>query len=157
MLSIAIAKYFKIKEKNIFKSTSSYKPNNNRSQIINTVDKKIILDAYNANPTSMKLSIENFLKLKGKKLLILGDMFELGTYSSKEHKYIISLIEEKKDLKAFLVGSEFFQHKKESEFLTFFRTKNCLVEAINNTKLNEKLVLIKGSRSMKMEELIDFI
>ena len=157
MSAISLGLFFDIEIKTIKKAIENYKQKNNRSQIINTVDKKIILDAYNANPTSMKLSINNFLKLKGKKLLILGDMFELGTYSSKEHKYIISLIEEKKDLKAFLVGNEFFQHKKESKFLTFFRTKNCLVEAINNTKLNEKLVLIKGSRSMKMEELIDFI
>ena len=157
MSAISLGLFFDIEIKTIKKAIENYKQKNNRSQIVNTVDKKIILDAYNANPTSMKLSIDNFLKLKGKKLLILGDMFELGTYSYKEHKYIISLIEEKKDLKAFLVGNEFFQHKKESKFLTFFRTKNCLVEAINNTKLNEKLVLIKGSRSMKMEELIDFI
>ena len=157
MSAISLGLFFGIEIKKIKKAIENYKQKNNRSQIINTVDKKIILDAYNANPTSMKLSIENFLKLKGKKLLILGDMFELGTYSSKEHKHIISLIEEKKDLKAFLVGNEFFQHKKESEFLTFFRTKNCLVEAINNTKVKEKLVLIKGSRSMKMEELIDSI
>ena len=93
MLAIAIAKYFKIKEKNIFKSIESYKPNNNRSQVIDSGNNLIILDAYNANPSSMNKMINSFYKIKKEnKICILGDMGELGKFSQNEHSDIINLI-----------------------------------------------------------------
>ena len=106
MLSIAVATHFGIKLKNISKALSSYKPSNNRSQVIKTKFNTIILDAYNANPSSMYEMINSFSKIQKKnKICILGDMAELGEYSKKEHLNLIHLLENLK-INYLLVGNE---------------------------------------------------
>tara|TARA_B100000965_G_scaffold120779_1_gene99798 strand:- start:273 stop:1544 length:1272 start_codon:yes stop_codon:yes gene_type:complete len=155
MCAISVGLFFNIDINTIKKVIEKYTQKNNRSQIISQGNKKIILDAYNANPTSMKLSIDSFLNFQDKKLLILGDMFELGEYSFDEHMFVIKYIENKKNTKSFLVGNEFYKHKKESLTISFYKTKNDLKKFISKNKIKETSILIKGSRSMQMEDLIN--
>ena len=155
MCAISVGLFFNIDINTIKKVIEKYTQKNNRSQIISQGNKKIILDAYNANPTSMKLSIDSFLNFQDKKLLILGDMFELGEYSFDEHMFVINYIENKKNTKSFLVGNEFYKHKKQSLTISFYKTKNDLKKFISKNKIKETSILIKGSRSMQMEDLIN--
>ena len=155
MCAISVGLFFNIDINTIKKVIEKYTQKNNRSQIISQGNKKIILDAYNANPTSMKLSIDSFLNFQDKKLLILGDMFELGEYSFDEHMFVIKYIENKKNTKSFLVGNEFYKHKKQSLTISFYKTKNDLKKFISKNKIKETSILIKGSRSMQMEDLIN--
>ena len=107
MLAISIGKHFNVSTKNIKKAIESYIPNNNRSEIIKTSKNTIILDAYNANPTSMREMIISFSRKKLKnKICILGDMFELGDYSYTSHKEIIKLANEL-NIKTYYIGEEF--------------------------------------------------
>ena len=155
--AISFGLYFKIDIKSIQNAIENYTPKNNRSEVLNTKDKKIILDAYNANPTSMRLAIDSFFKLSGSKALILADMLELGIYSNDEHLEIINHLEKENTGKTYLVGEEFYKLKKESNSISFYKTKNELILEISNNKILEKNILIKGSRAMKMEELINLI
>ena len=155
MCAISVGLFFNIDINTIKRVIEKYTQKNNRSQIISQGNKKIILDAYNANPTSMKLSIDSFLNFQDKKLLILGDMFELGEYSFDEHMFVIKYIENKKNTKSFLVGNEFYKHKKQSLTISFYKTKNDLKKFISKNKIKETSILIKGSRSMQMEDLIN--
>jgi len=155
--AISFGLYFKIDIKSIQNAIENYTPKNNRSEVLNTKDKKIILDAYNANPTSMRLAIDSFFKLSGSKALILADMLELGIYSNDEHLEIINHLEKENTGKTYLVGEEFYKFKKESNSISFYKTKNELILEISNNKILEKNILIKGSRAMKMEELINLI
>jgi len=155
--AISFGLYFKIDIKSIQNAIENYTPKNNRSEVLNTKDKKIILDAYNANPTSMRLAIDSFFKLSGSKALILADMLELGIYSNDEHLEIINHLEKENTGKTYLVGEEFYKLKKESNSISFYKTKNELILEITNNKILEKNILIKGSRAMKMEELINLI
>ena len=155
--AISFGLYFKIDIKSIQNAIENYTPKNNRSEVLNIKDKKIILDAYNANPTSMRLAIDSFFKLSGSKALILADMLELGIYSNDEHLEIINHLEKENTGKTYLVGEEFYKLKKESNSISFYKTKNELILEISNNKILEKNILIKGSRAMKMEELINLI
>ena len=155
--AISFGLYFKIDIKSIQNAIENYTPKNNRSEILHIKGKKIILDAYNANPTSMRLAIDSFFKLSGSKALILADMLELGIYSNDEHLEIINHLEKENAGKTYLLGEEFYKLKKESNSISFYKTKNELILEISNNKILEKNILIKGSRAMKMEELINLI
>ena len=155
--AISFGLYFKIDIKSIKNAIENYTPKNNRSEILHIKDKKIILDAYNANPTSMKLAIDSFFKLSGSKALILADMLELGIYSNDEHREIINHLEKENTGKTYLLGEEFYKLKKESNSISFYKTKNELILEISNNKILETNILIKGSRAMKMEKLISLI
>ena len=154
--AITLGLHFKIEIKSIKNAIKNFTPKNNRSQYIIRNNKKIILDAYNANPTSMHLAIDSFLKYSGSKMLILGDMFELGKYSKKEHQSVIDKLDKIK-IKAFLLGNEFYKLQKQSITVLFFKTKNDLISEIIKSKIEEKNILIKGSRGMKMEEVLEVI
>ncbi|MBT5596829.1 MAG: UDP-N-acetylmuramoyl-tripeptide--D-alanyl-D-alanine ligase, partial [Flavobacteriaceae bacterium] len=136
--AISFGLYFKIDIKSIQNAIENYTPKNNRSEVLNTKDKKIILDAYNANPTSMRLAIDSFFKLSGSKALILADMLELGIYSNDEHLEIINHLEKENTGKTYLVGEEFYKLKKESNSISFYKTKNELILEISNNKILEK-------------------
>jgi UDP-N-acetylmuramoyl-tripeptide--D-alanyl-D-alanine ligase len=151
LCAACVGNYFKVDIEKINEALSEYVPDMNRSQLEKTANNTLILDAYNANPSSMKVAIENFAKLDGdNKLLIIGDMFELGEYASEEHKKIIELIKEKKLSHVILIGSEF--SKTNSGFKTFLNTQDCLANLKSEPQKN-KLILIKGSRGMKLEIL----
>ncbi|MBL6874479.1 MAG: UDP-N-acetylmuramoyl-tripeptide--D-alanyl-D-alanine ligase [Flavobacteriales bacterium] len=150
MLSIAVSTHFGIKLKNISKALSSYKPSNNRSQVIKTKFNTIILDAYNANPSSMYEMINSFSKIQNKnKICILGDMAELGEYSKKEHLNLIHLLENLK-INCLFVGNEF---SKLNITGSFFDVEN-LINYLKKKQIKDSTILVKGSRSIKLEKVI---
>jgi len=152
--SIRIGKFFGVNLNKIKELLTNYKFNNNRSELIKTKYNQIILDAYNANPSSMMIAIRSFIKLKTnfEKVIILGDMLELGDETIKFHKEIIEYLHLKKIKNCILVGDIF--HKISCEFLKF-KSKEQLVKNLSKGKKKQKLILIKGSRKMKLETLID--
>ena len=147
LAAVAIGKYFKITDQKIQSSIENYSPSNSRSQLINKGTNKIILDAYNANPSSLKLAIENFARLAGeKKVLMLGAMAELGNESFDEHKAIVEIINKYKWTNVVLVGGNFL--KIEHPYISF-NTSNEARKWLIEQNLENTHLLIKGSRSIK--------
>ncbi len=156
LTAAAVGHYFKVEDSLIKEALEEYVPNMNRSQLVKTVSNTILLDAYNANPSSMKAAIENFANYSAaKKLLLLGDMFELGEYSAEEHSKIIELLKEKKLNNVILVGEEFFK-QNDNDFIKFKTTEESR-DYLKNQPINNTAILIKGSRGMKMETLQDVL
>ncbi len=152
LAAACVGNYFKVEENLIKEALQNYLPNMNRSQLFKTNRNTLLLDAYNANPNSMKAAIENFATYKSdKKLLLLGDMFELGEFSAEEHQKIIELLKEKNLADVVLVGEEFF--KLSDNNYKKFKTTNACKEYLQQQAINNTTVLIKGSRGMKMEVL----
>ena len=109
MAAIGIGEYFNISKENIITAIENYSPNNKRSQLIQIGNIHIILDAYNANPTSMLAAITNFKQHTAtRKIVLLGDMFELGKTANKEHQYIADLVNNAFE-KVILVGENFYK------------------------------------------------
>lgn len=154
--AITIGQYFKISAENIKKALEIYEPTNNRSQILKTKNgNTIILDAYNANPTSMKAALENFSTIKSDaKIVILGDMFELGKESDKEHQFISDFCKQLGLKNTFLIGQLFNQTTTNC---TKFKTFELLQGYLKNTSFKNHHILIKGSRGMALERTLDFI
>jgi len=153
----SVGLYFNISIEKIKEAISNYIPSNNRSQIIKKNNKLIILDAYNANPTSMISAINSLIVKQGKKSVILGDMFELGNQSEKEHHDLIDFCVKNNFENIFLIGNEFFKQKDKFEIPFFYKTKDELNKHIKKFPITSKYILIKGSRVMRMENLINFI
>ena len=153
----SIGLYFNISIEKIKEAISNYIPSNNRSQIIKKNNKLIILDAYNANPTSMISAINSLIEKQGNKSVILGDMFELGNQSEKEHHDLIDFCVKNNFENIFLIGNEFFKQKDKFEIPFFYKTKDELNKHIKKFPITSKYILIKGSRVMRMENLINFI
>jgi len=152
LCAVAIGKYFNVPEEKIKASIENYTPSNSRSQMIERGSNKIILDAYNANPSSMKLAIENFAKLNATdKVLLLGGMMELGEDSLQEHEALIKLIQQYQWKKVVLVGGDF--KKVDHSFLYFDRSTDAR-EWLQQQHFEKTSFLIKGSRSMQMEKII---
>ena len=151
LTAYVVGKQFDVKILNIVNALEQYTPTNNRSQIKNS-DKGnyLILDAYNANPSSMNLAIDELIIQDGEKLFILGDMKELGAVSEEEHKKVINKITES-ECKAILVGPE-FKKFNQSKFDVFERVEELIDSNILNEIINFK-VLIKGSRSIQLEKI----
>lgn len=156
--AIAIGNYFKINDTKIKEALENYVPNNNRSQIIEKGTNKIILDAYNANPSSMAAAINNFLQLEGNhKIAVLGDMFELGNESREEHEKIISMLKNNTDVHVYYVGKAFYEGKYEESTIHFFETYNDFhTHFTTNTPVNT-VILIKGSRGMALERIMEIL
>ncbi|WP_275314945.1 UDP-N-acetylmuramoyl-tripeptide--D-alanyl-D-alanine ligase [Tenacibaculum bernardetii] len=150
--AITIASYFKVSKENIKQAIENYTPSNNRSQIIKTTNNTIILDAYNANPTSMKAALHSFKALKAAhKTIIIGDMFELGSYSANEHQSMVDLASDCEFDKLFFVGENFYKTKTNNQkFSSFEGLKSYLIE----NPINKSVVLIKGSRGMALERVV---
>lgn len=156
--AFAIGKYFKIENESIKEALETYIPENNRSQLINRGTNQIILDAYNANPSSMNVAIENFVQLKNQhKILILGDMFELGKDSIKEHKTIVESTLIDSNIKCFFVGSDFYKQKKNTLNYCFFNTFEELASHLKTITIENSVILIKGSRGMALERTLEYI
>ena len=153
--AITIGSYFKVNDQLIKEAIEEYIPTNNRSQIIQKGRNKIILDAYNANPTSVKAALENFSLLTDKnKIVVLGDMFELGKDSEYEHQSISDLCEALKFETVLLVGESFHQAKTKNKTFNSFKELKTYVEM---NKISNSTILIKGSRGMALERLLDIL
>jgi len=153
-IACTIGNYFKIAKADIKDALENYIPDNNRSQIIKTPLNKIILDAYNANPSSMQAALENFETLNEPcKTVILGDMFELGTDGLKEHQSIVDFVKKLNVDHAYFVGENFHQ----SETINHFKTFEDLEKYLKNNPLKHQSILIKGSRGMRLERLLKTI
>lgn len=138
----------------INQAITEYAPDNNRSQLTKTDRNQLIMDCYNANPTSMLAAIENFYNIEfNDKICILGDMLELGEDSDLEHKKIFELVREK-EMKTFFVGPIFNSLFKSKN--TFESTKE-LVDQLDLTNLKNQLILLKGSRAIQLENLKDYL
>jgi UDP-N-acetylmuramoyl-tripeptide--D-alanyl-D-alanine ligase len=153
LLAVAIGKYFNVPEEKIKSALENYTPSNSRSQLIEKNGNKIILDAYNANPTSMKAAIENFAKMEGdSKVLLLGSMKELGAESLPEHQSLINLIKKYNWKNVVLVGHEFENTK--NNYLLFENAEQA-GEWYRQQNFTDTLLLIKGSRSTQMEKVLE--
>jgi UDP-N-acetylmuramoyl-tripeptide--D-alanyl-D-alanine ligase len=153
LAAVAIGTYFNISTGKIKTALESYSPSNSRSQLIEKESNKIILDAYNANPSSMKAAIENFQKINAtNKILILGAMAELGDESLYEHEQIIDLITKYNWSDVVLVGGDFLKIK--GDFKKFDNSLKAR-EWYKSQKFENAYLLIKGSRSMQMERVLD--
>lgn len=155
LAAVAIGRYFKIPAERISRAISAYEPTNKRSQLVRTKNNTLIVDAYNANPSSMKAALANFDVLSvAPKGLILGDMFELGTTSSEEHAGIVNLIDNGKYDRVFLCGKSFSETGKKYQV---FPTTADLIDHLKKNPLKGYHILIKGSRSMALERVIDLL
>jgi UDP-N-acetylmuramoyl-tripeptide--D-alanyl-D-alanine ligase len=157
LCAIAVGKYFKVGELQIRKAVESYSPSNSRSQLIELKSNHIILDAYNANPSSMKAAIENFSRIPvtdNKKVLLLGAMAELGPESLEEHRRIADLIGEFNWHRVALVGGDF---QKIDHPYTRFNNAEEARDWLKEEGIRDAYILIKGSRSMAMEKILDNI
>ena len=156
--AIAIANHFKINDRNIKTAIENYVSTNNRSQIIDKGTCKIILDAYNANPTSMTAALENLAIQKAKtKIAILGDMFELGETAKQEHQTIADLAIALKIDKVILIGENFKQTKIKSTKTIVFNSFEDFKNEFQMSELENATLLIKGSRGMALERVLDII
>ena len=156
-IAIAIGEYFEVDFKNIKQGIESYLPDNNRSQISVKNNNTIILDAYNANPTSMSLALESFKKTNYKnKMIIVGDMFELGKDSNHYRQEIINGLEKINDCIIYIVG-EYFCKTKHSDRIESFSTTKELINNLSKINISNYSILIKGSRGMQLEKIIEFI
>lgn len=156
LAAFSIAKFFNISDSETVTAICAYTPTNNRSQVIEKGNNKILLDAYNANPTSMGAAIDNFEAIKhNKKTLILGDMFELGPDSNMEHLNIYNLIISKEFDTFYFVGSHF--HQSLPKQVNTFETKDNLIKHLNSHPIQDSLILIKGSRGIGLESILDHL
>ena len=153
--AIAIGLKFEVPIEDIKAAIEEYIPDNNRSQIIHQNDQKIILDAYNANPSSMQAALLNFSKMKGDKAIILGDMFELGDAAAKEHQAIIDLAEKLEFQTIFLIGKFFHQIAVNYKNIRSFENREAAEKYFSENPIQEKQLLIKGSRGMALEKLLE--
>ena len=155
MAAVCIGNYFEIAPLDISDAIQDYIPSNNRSQFITTPSNRILMDAYNANPTSMDAALENFktfeAPLKG---VILGDMFELGETAREEHQQIADKLESMDLSFALLSGKEFSQCRVSSK-IKVFQDNDSLITYLQNIKPEGYLILIKGSRGMKLENVTE--
>ena len=153
--AVTFGQYFDLESIDIKDALESYIPSNNRSQVIKKGTHKIILDAYNANPTSMKAAIDSFEMMEGKnKVLILGDMFELGEFEFEEHQKIASLTLTANFKTVFFVGELF--HKVATDYLQF-KEFNDLKKHLKTQDLSNSTILIKGSRGMQLERVLELL
>tara|TARA_B100001248_G_C27395730_1_gene465416 strand:- start:2986 stop:4269 length:1284 start_codon:yes stop_codon:yes gene_type:complete len=154
--AIAMGCFFEVSLENIKKGIASYTPNNNRSQIIQKGSNTIILDAYNANPSSMEVALDNFNSMKSPlKIVILGDMFELGVHSKSEHQAVIDEVNSLNFSSSYYVGSHFFELAYDSSKANFFKTTESFRNQLQSLVIKDALILIKGSRGMALESLLD--
>lgn len=157
LAAACIGNYFKISEENIKAGLENYIPTNNRSQVIQTKNNLLLLDAYNANPSSMNAAIENFSQMQQQnKVAILGDMLELGNESEKEHNAVLDLLIEKNILNVLLVGTHFMKAAKEKKIPSFPFVEDALIY-IKHHPIKKATILIKGSRGIKLEKITELL
>lgn len=155
LAAVAIGKYFGVKTAKICKAIEEYMPTNNRSQLKKTSKNTLIIDSYNANPTSMSAALQNFTKMDvPNKTLILGDMRELGADSAEEHQKVVDLIASNAIDKAFLVGDNF---SKTNTSYPCFVTLEDFTDFLKKNPMEDRYILIKGSRGLQLEKCVDLL
>lgn len=155
-LSIALGLEFGVSVNQIKNAIESYVPKNNRSQLLKTSSNSVLLDAYNANPTSVEKAIHNLIHIEHKnKVMILGDMFELGADADKEHVKIINLCMNSGVKQVYFVG-EIFHGLNQTQYKSF-ETSKALTDYLKGQTIEDAFVLIKGSRGMKLEQIVSFL
>ena len=153
LASIAVGSYFGVAPEEIVDAIAHYTPTNSRSQFKKTASNELIIDAYNANPTSMGAALENFKNMVApNKVVILGDMKELGHVSEVEHQKIADMLPALHLKQAFLIGTEFA--KTNSDALKF-DSVDLLNEYLSKNPISSSLILVKGSNSMKLTSCVD--
>ncbi|KAB1153578.1 UDP-N-acetylmuramoyl-tripeptide--D-alanyl-D-alanine ligase [Flavobacterium luteum] len=156
--AVAIGKYFNVPDNAIKSALEGYVPENNRSQLIYKNTNEIILDAYNANPSSMAVAIANFIQLNKKnKIVILGDMFELGTESIFEHKMVVDSLLNEDETTCYFIGKDFYLNKLKKNNFHFYDTFDSFSNDFKQNLLQNKMMLIKGSRGMALERVLELI
>jgi len=157
LAAACVGKYFEIDPLKIQVALANYTPSNNRSQLIRKEKNTIIMDAYNANPTSMMAALVNFVSIKNdQKCLILGDMLELGEASKAEHQKVVDYIEDQNFSDVFLVGPVFMNSKNRKEKKKFERVE-LLSNYLKTQPIENKFILIKGSRGIHLEKILDLL
>lgn len=155
LCAVAVGKHFNVPLEKIITSIEAYIPGNSRSQMQVKGSNHIILDAYNANPSSMKVAIENIAAIKAdKKILMLGAMKELGQESLQEHQNLVELIKQYRWNKVILVGGDF---SKIAHPFTYFATSSEAAEWVKKQDIEDSYILIKGSRSIQMEKIAEVL
>jgi UDP-N-acetylmuramoyl-tripeptide--D-alanyl-D-alanine ligase len=159
--AICVGNYFEVSEDVALDAIRAYIPSNNRSQLMRTEHNEIVIDAYNANPTSMTAAIEAFdksqitsYKSQMPKAYILGAMRELGEYSHLEHQNIVNMLLERKADKVLLVGEEY---KETTAPYPVYENIDALYEYLQQNPLSGYRILLKGSRSNQMEKIIPLL
>ena len=156
--ALCVGKYFGVDAKAANQAVSAYLPGNMRSQIVRKGSNTIILDAYNANPSSMQAAIENLAGMRAsQKALILGDMFELEGEADKEHRAIGRLIRERGFGNVYLCGHLFKAALQEIPYAKYFVTKDELIQELKQFPLTNATVLVKASRGIGLEAVVDFL
>ena len=157
MAAITVGKYFGISESGIVQALKNYQPDNNRSQLYQTQNNTLILDAYNANPESMALAIDDFSQHRfSNPVLILGDMFELGKSAEEEHNKIFEKLKETDFSQVIFVGKDFYKVVPTHLYRKFVTTKEA-AQYLQSHPIKEAHILIKGSRGMQLERIIQYL
>lgn len=159
LAAACVGTYFKVDPESISQALAQYQPSNNRSQIQKTDHNTLILDAYNANPTSVEKALRDFaaVEVPGEKMIIIGDMLELGTESDEAHNAIIALIEEL-HLNGILVGTLFKKAvTRSASEITSFENTGETKEYLNKNTPRNQYILIKGSRGIQLEKLVEVL
>ena len=155
--AITIGNYFKVEDSDIKVAIETYVPTNNRSQVIMKGSNNIILDAYNANPTSMQAALLHFEKLESTKIAILGDMFELGKEAPEEHQNIANLAISLNIDQIIFIGDNFYKSKIDSKKAEKYKSFSNFEKDFNLSKIKNTTLLVKGSRGMALERVLDMI
>ncbi len=156
--ALCIGKFFEVDDKKANRAISKYTPTNNRSQIIKKGNNMLILDAYNANPVSMKAAIENIAEMEASnKVVILGDMNELGEISEEEHYRVGELTKDDRFNKVIFCGEKILAAKNANPNSTYFKEKDQLIDYLHQNPFDKALILIKASRSLGLEQLAEEI
>ncbi|MCK5368511.1 MAG: UDP-N-acetylmuramoyl-tripeptide--D-alanyl-D-alanine ligase [Cyclobacteriaceae bacterium] len=156
--ALCIGKYFKVPEDQANNAISSYTPDNNRSQILKKGSNTIILDAYNANPSSMEKALENLAQMNAKsKIAIIGDMFELGEDTKSEHEMIGKMLKKLNIQDAIFCGESMKYAYDTFGKGNYMKTRDLLTSYLIETKFSDSTILIKASRGMALEQIVDYL
>ncbi len=158
MAASAIGFHFGIDPLEIQAAIENYHPSNLRSQLIRTENNTIILDAYNANPSSMQVSVSNFKEMPGDhKILILGEMLELGNESPEAHQRLFELALSGHFDKIFLIGNNFEHCTDKCNFIAWFKDTEALIEELKHNKPDQAFIFVKGSRGNRLERIVEYL